>query len=230
MTLQDLDSSNNRAAVQRAGCPRLIRWTDGISTCLATRRVRRTARCPCRRRCTAWPGPSCALRRFISCSSVVSTRAPDAPIGWPIAIAPPFTFTLLVSQPMSLLTAQACAANASLASIRSRSCGFQPAFSSARRLAGIGPVPMIAGSTPACAQITMRASGLRPRRSASFAVISTSAAAPSLRPEALPAVTRAAFGWNAGCRPAELLGGGVAADELVLLDDGVALLALDHDL
>ena len=35
--------------------------------------------------------------------------------------------------------------------------------------AGIGPVPMIAGSTPACAQDTMRASGFSPRLSASSA-------------------------------------------------------------
>ena len=79
------------------------------------------------------------------------------------AIAPPLTLTLPVSQPRSLLTAQACAANASLASIRSRSSTFQPAFLSAAREAGIGPVPMIAGSTPACAHDTMRASGVLPR-------------------------------------------------------------------
>ena len=90
---------------------------------------------------------------------------------------------------MSLLTAQAWAAKASLASTRSRSEAFQPAFSSALREAGIGPVPMIAGSTPAVAQEAMRASGSMPRFSASSAVISTTAAAPSLRPEALPAVT-----------------------------------------
>jgi hypothetical protein len=34
------------------------------------------------------------LRRFISCSKVTSTRAPEAPIGWPIAMAPPLTLTL----------------------------------------------------------------------------------------------------------------------------------------
>ncbi len=64
---------------------------------------------------------------------------------------------------MSLLTASAWAAKASLASTRSRSLTFQPAFSSALRLAGIGPEPMIAGSTPAVAQETMRASGVSPR-------------------------------------------------------------------
>src|ERR1035437_7524999 len=86
-------------------------------------------------------------------------RAPEAPIGWPMAMAPPLTLTLEVSQPRSLLTAQACAAKASFASIRSRSSFFQPAFLSAARAAGIGPVPMIAGSTPARAPETMRARG-----------------------------------------------------------------------
>src|SRR6266702_2856294 len=133
--------------------------------------------------------PFLASRFCISCNSVTSTRAPEAPTGWPIAIAPPLTLTLEVSQPRSLLTAQACAAKASLASTRSRSATFQPAFLSAARDAGIGPLPMIAGSTPACAQETMRASGALPSLAASLAFISTTAAAPSLMPEALAAVT-----------------------------------------
>src|SRR5829696_4336575 len=133
--------------------------------------------------------PFFAPRFCISNRSVVRTRAPDAPIGWPMAMAPPFTFTIAGSQPMSLLTAMACAAKASLASTRSRSLTFQPAFSSALRDAGIGPDPMTAGSTPAVAQETIFASGVRPRFLASSALINTSAAAPSLRPEALPAVT-----------------------------------------
>ena len=83
--------------------------------------------------------PFLASRRSISCSSVTRTRAPEAPIGWPMAMAPPLTLTFAGSQPMSLLTAKACAANASLASIRSRSLTVQPAFSSALREAGIGP-------------------------------------------------------------------------------------------
>jgi hypothetical protein len=77
--------------------------------------------------------PFLASRFCISCNSVTSTRAPDAPTGWPIAMAPPLTLTLDVSQPRSLLTAQACAAKASLASIRSRSPMPQPAFLSAAR-------------------------------------------------------------------------------------------------
>src|SRR3954463_6858969 len=104
-------------------------------------------------------------------------------------MAPPLTLTLPVSQQRSLLTAQACAANASLASIRSRSSAFQPAFLSAAREEGMGPVPMIEGSTPACAQDTMRASGVLPLFCAWVALIRTTAAAPSLRPDAFAAVT-----------------------------------------
>src|SRR5262249_46248286 len=86
--------------------------------------------------------PRLAFRLAISSSTVTRMRQPEAPIGWPMAIAPPLTLTLLVSQPISLCTAQACAAKASLISSRSRSAGFQPARSSALRAAGTGPMPM----------------------------------------------------------------------------------------
>src|SRR5215471_21310901 len=88
-------------------------------------------------------------------------RHPDAPIGCPSAIAPPLTLIFDVSQPISLLTAQACAANASLISNTSRSAGFQSAFASALLEAGTGPMPMIFGSTPVVAKDLMRASGVR---------------------------------------------------------------------
>ncbi len=65
----------------------------------------------------------------------------------------------------------------------------QPAFFSADCEAVTGPMPMIAGSTPVVAHDTMRASGFTPRFLASSALINTKAAAPSLMPEALPAVT-----------------------------------------
>src|SRR5262249_20345018 len=48
---------------------------------------------------------------------------------------------------------------------------------------------MIFGSTPACAHDTIRAIGVLPSLAASLAFISTTAAAPSLIPDALPAVT-----------------------------------------
>src|SRR6266545_2449776 len=139
-----------------------------------------------------------------------------------MAMAPPLTFTIPVFHPMSLLTAIACAANASFASIRSRSATFQPAFSSALREAGIGPVPMIFGSTPAVAHDAMRASGVTPRRLASDAFMTTNAAAPSLRPDALPAVTVPVLG-----KGRLELGHGIErcsrADMLVPIDHNLAL-------
>ena len=51
--------------------------------------------------------PFFAFRRFISCSRVTRIRAPEAPIGWPMAMAPPFTLTLAMSRPSSLATASA---------------------------------------------------------------------------------------------------------------------------
>jgi len=45
-----------------------------------------------------------ALRRCISWSKVTRNRRPEAPIGWPSAMAPPFTFTSASSRPNSLCT------------------------------------------------------------------------------------------------------------------------------
>lgn len=50
------------------------------------------------------------------------------------------------------------------------------------------PVPMIRRVIPAVAKETMRTNGVIPRRPASRSVISTAAAANSLRPDALAAV------------------------------------------
>ncbi len=71
------------------------------------------------------------------------------------------------SQPISLFTAEACAANARWP--RSGRVGGLPAgFLSAAREAGIGPVPMMAGSTPACAPTRCaRAASCLPWRPAS---------------------------------------------------------------
>ncbi|SPB19040.1 hypothetical protein NOV72_06233 [Caballeronia novacaledonica] len=59
---------------------------------------------------------------------------------------------------------------------------------------------MIFGSTPAFAYALMRASGVKPSASAFFADITTTAAAPSLMPDAFAAVTVPSF-ENAGFRP-----------------------------
>src|SRR5262249_19220438 len=67
--------------------------------------------------------------------------------------------------------------------------GNRPAPLNAEREGGIGRAPMIDGSPPACAQETIRARIFLPCFSASEAFIITTAAAPSLMPEAFPAVT-----------------------------------------
>src|SRR2546428_13505303 len=116
-------------------------------------------------------------------------RQPDAPIGCPSAIAPPLTLTFFVSQPICRFTAIACAAKASLISIKSRSFGSQPARDRQRLEAGTGPIPMYFGSTPAEAKALMRAMGFNPNSFAFFDEARTTAAAPSLIPEAFPAGT-----------------------------------------
>ena len=138
--------------------------------------------------------PFFASRLPISCSSVTSTRAPDAPIGWPMAIAPPFTFTRLVIEP-KVLDDRTALRGKRLVALDQIEIAHGPARArcSARRVLGIGPVPISAGSTPAVAKLAMRASGVSPRRCASAPLITTNAAAPSLMPLALPAVTVPSF-------------------------------------
>src|SRR5207253_1304062 len=83
--------------------------------------------------------------------AVVAMRAPLAPRGWPIAMAPPRTFTFSGLALSTLMTASAWAAKASLISIRSMSSSLSPARSSALCVAGTGPMPITDGSTPATA-------------------------------------------------------------------------------
>src|SRR3990170_2762023 len=64
-----------------------------------------------------------------------------------------------------------------------------PARPSALGTPGAGPGPLARGATPAAAEATTRAIGRRPRRPAKTSLASTSTAAPSFRPELLPAVT-----------------------------------------
>ena len=80
-------------------------------------------------------------------------------------------------------------AKASLISNRSIWSSLSPAFLSTRWVAGIGPVSMMVGSTPARAVATMRARGLSPRALARASDMISSAAAPSEICEELAAVT-----------------------------------------
>jgi hypothetical protein len=86
--------------------------------------------------------------------------------------------------PSSLTVATHIAANASLISKRSTSDTARPARLSALGIASTGARPVKAGSTPTDAHDRTVASAGRPSRSLAM----VSAAAPSLAPQALPAV------------------------------------------
>src|SRR5262245_40295616 len=64
-------------------------------------------------------------------SSVTTIRAPEAPMGWPSAQAPPWMLTLSCGRRCSCIAAIVTAANASLISHKSTMLEVQPAFFSA---------------------------------------------------------------------------------------------------
>ncbi len=144
-----------------------------------------------------WPTPMHSVatpqpppRRRSSWAQVASTRAPEAPSGWPIAIAPPSTFTRSGSScGQAARQASDCAANASLSSSTDTSSQPMPAALSARSTACTGPIPNTSGSTPETPRPAIRASGSRPIAAAARSSPISTAAAPSFSAEALPAVT-----------------------------------------
>ena len=121
--------------------------------------------------------------------SVTRILVPDAPIGWPKAIAPPLTLTFSFGIDNVFKTAILWAAKASLISKRSTSFIDHPAISRAFFDEGIGPVPINAGSTPQLAQDFIDTSFSKPLISASSRDINVTAAAPSFIPDEFPAVT-----------------------------------------
>src|SRR5882762_3289997 len=143
---------------------------------------------------------------FSTCSRCSTMRAPEAPTGWPSAIAPPSTFSfppssspIAPSRPSSsrqylssfhaARQPSTCAANASLISQASRSLSFSPWRLSIGVAACTGPRPICAGSRPAHCESTIRPSGFRSWRFTASSVASTSHAAPSVICEEFPAVT-----------------------------------------
>mmetsp|Transcript_17184 Transcript_17184/g.50772 ORF Transcript_17184/g.50772 Transcript_17184/m.50772 type:complete len:225 (+) Transcript_17184:104-778(+) len=127
-------------------------------------------------------------RRLSSWHSVAICRDPVQPSGCPRAMAPPFGFTLSIGM-LSLSTQYvAWLANASLISKISTSSTERPAFSRAFGMATAGPMPMTAGGTPATAEDLRVASTGRPNRCAVDRFAISTAAAPSLTWDELPAV------------------------------------------
>ena len=114
-------------------------------------------------------------------------------------MAPPFTLTLSMSAWSSFSQARTTEAKASLISTRSMSSIDILAFSRMARVAGMGPVSMVTGSTPARAKAWKRARGVRPRAAAFSSLMMSTAEAPSVICDELPAVTLPS-GLKAGFR------------------------------
>src|SRR5512132_549348 len=164
----------------------------------------------------AWP-----ISR-ISYVRVRRRRAPLIPMGCPSEMPPPRGFSLSRSNLRSRSHAMTCAANASLISITSMSASDRPVFSSTFLVAGTGPMPMTAGSTPAHDIPASRASGRRPSAAARDSDISTRAAAPSVIPEELPAVAlpfSRKTGGNAASRSSVVSGRGCSSSLTVMVPE-----------
>ena len=121
-------------------------------------------------------------------SKVATMRAPEAPIGSPSEVAPPFTFSLSWGMPNSCAAIIATTANASFTSNRSTSSTAHPAFSCTLRIAGTGAVANFAGSWAWAAVATTVAMIGKPCASATLRRVIINAAAPSETEEALAAV------------------------------------------
>src|SRR5688500_4253152 len=111
--------------------------------------------------------------------SVTRMRAPEAPIGWPSAQAPPCTLTLSCGRPCSFIAAIVTTAKASLISYKSTCLAVQLIFSKSLRMAPTGAVVNQPGSCACVEWPTTTARGARPRFSAVERRIMTRAAAPS---------------------------------------------------
>ena len=130
---------------------------------VATPRARPPSRCPGRRRCRATRRRAARRARAIAWSSVVRTRAPLAPIGWPSAIAPPLTLIFFgssaeLAQHAERLRRERLVQLEEVDVLDASS----PAFSSAFAHAGHGPMPMMRARRRPRRSATMRASGVEP--------------------------------------------------------------------
>ena len=192
----------------------------------ALRRVRPPAPRPCRRRCTARPGPCLASRRCISCSSVTRMRQPEAPIGWPIAMAPPLTLTF-AGVPAHLLVDRAGLRGEGLVDLHQVEVGGVPAGACCRQRFATpapGPCPCSPGRARRWRRLAIRASGLRPSAAAFFAVITTTAGRAVVQARGV-AGRHAAGLVERRAQAGQRVGAGLPVDELVGGEhDRVALL------
>src|SRR5919112_571426 len=141
------------------------------------------------------------------CRILTVRTAPVAPMGCPSATAPPTGLSFSSGTSSSRPTAIAMEEKASFASTASRSSTLRPAFFRAMREAGIMPVPMTDGSTPATAAETSLPATGRPSSPAFLSLETSIMEAPSLMPLALAAVTVPPSFLKTGlsfCRPSTL--------------------------
>ena len=152
-------------------------------------------------------------------TTVPTMRAPVMPIGWPRAMAPPLTLVRSAVE-LELAVAGQDLGRERLVDLDHVDLGraSSPARPAASAVAGTGPEPMTCGSTPALARADdpgQRADAPGPARAS--AAITTRAAAPSLIPEELPAVTVPGVAEDR-LEPGQALQGGVGPRVLVALD------------
>src|SRR5919107_4563483 len=145
--------------------------------------------------------PNCPSVASRPASIFAMRPAPVAPKGWPWAMAPPQGFTRSMSGASSSAQERTTEAKASFISIQSRSSMPSPAFSSARRVAGMTPVSCMTGSSPMATRARKRALGVKPSACALSRSPTSTAEAPSVSWEELPAVTTPS-GLKTAFRPA----------------------------
>jgi hypothetical protein len=168
--------------------------------------------------------PSGTFRFFIAYSSVTSTRAAAGADRVTERDRTAVHVHFLRVELQLARTPSDCAANASLSSHNPTSPLESFVFCKSFSIAGQGPMPMIDGSTPALAAPRMIAIGFKPAAFARSSDMTTSAAAPSLMPDALPR-GHAAVLLECRTQLREHVDVGAGARMLVLLEvDRIALL------
>ena len=120
--------------------------------------------------------------------SVTRIRAPLQPIGWPRAMAPPYTLSLSGLTPRTLVTRALLTANASLFSNRSISSSFMPVFFRNLYVTGTGPRSITIGSVAATTMCRTTARGFNPNLLQASSDATSNAAAPSEIGDEFPAV------------------------------------------
>ena len=110
-------------------------------------------------------------------------RVPVPPMGWPSAIAPPLTLSLSDRDRQVLQHREHLRGERFVQLDEIEVVEREPGLLQQLLTAGTGPMPIRRGSTPALAQPMIRASGFSRRAFAGAALMTTTAAPPSVTPD-----------------------------------------------